>query len=537
MLKKLIFYCTLMVLVTISNSLSILLLEPILSTSHHIWALNLLKGLLGKGHHVHIVSIHEPDIKGKLAQNMTYAIFGDIMEQLHESEDYDPNEWEKFSVTYATYFLYNIASSSCEKTTETKEAKELLEMIKNVEFDVIVQDVTLHQCLYGLWQVAKGKPPVVAFVPYGLAPWLKDYIGGPYYPTVRSYPNTATAKPEGLCEKTWNTLYYFMDDLLRSYYYMPISQRIAERYIGHEIRPLHELEKNITILLINTHPAFEPAIPLPPNAIEIGGLHAQPLQATDEKAVIYPDSIHEFLDGAENGAVIISLGTNVNWKSIGVDKLKAVTQALSKLNQRVIWKLEIELSFQVPNNIMVVKWLQQNEILNHKNVKAIWTHGGLLSTQEAIWNGVPVIGMPFFADQKPNVELLVHKGVGVRLDIATLSTESVLDAFEKVLYNESYAKNMKRLSNEFRDRPVPPLDLAVWWIEYAARHPSGSLESPLRSQSWVEQNLIDIYAFLFLNLIIILSIVYFVFKFMKKLFNFCHNHIYAVSKSQKKKQM
>jgi len=75
------------------------------------------------------------------------------MEQLHESEDYDPNEWEKFSVTYATYFLYNIASSSCEKTIETKEAKELLEMIKNVEFDVIVQDVTLHQCLYGLWQV------------------------------------------------------------------------------------------------------------------------------------------------------------------------------------------------------------------------------------------------------------------------------------------------------------------------------------------------------------------------------------------------
>jgi len=70
---------------------------------------------------------------------------------------------------------------------------------------------------------------------------------------------------------------------------MPLSQRIAERYIGHEIRPLHELEKKITILLINTHPAFEPAIPLPPNAIEIGGLHAQPLQATDEKVVIYPD--------------------------------------------------------------------------------------------------------------------------------------------------------------------------------------------------------------------------------------------------------
>lgn len=74
----------------------------------------------------------------------------------------------------------------------------------------------------------------------------------------------------------------------------------------------------------------------------------------------------------------------------------------------------------------------------HKNVKAIWTHGGLLSTQEAIWKGVPVIGMPFFMDQKPNVEILVQKGAGVRLDFKTLSTESVSDALEKVLYNERY---------------------------------------------------------------------------------------------------
>jgi len=75
-------------------------------------------------------------------------------------------------------------------------------------------------------------------------------------------------------------------------------------------------------------------------------------------------NIREFLDGAKNGAVIISLGTNVNWKSVGLDKLKAVTQALSKLKERVIWKLDIELSFHVPNNVMIVKWLQQNEILS-----------------------------------------------------------------------------------------------------------------------------------------------------------------------------
>ncbi|KAL6445603.1 hypothetical protein ACFW04_000851 [Cataglyphis niger] len=535
MLKNLIFYCTFMGLATISNSLSILLIQPVASTSHHVWTMSLLKGLLRNGHHVHVVSIHEANIKGKLAQNMTYAVYGDIMKELAESDDHDPNEWAKQGIIYGIYYLYNKGMSLCEQTIATKEAKELLKMIKNVKFDVIVQDVTLYQCLYGLWEVAKGKPPVVGYVPFGSAPWLKYHIGGPHYPSVRSYPYKDLAKPTNLWERTLNALYYIVDDLVRQYYYMPISQQITERYIGHKIRPLSEIEKNISIILINTYSVFEPGIPLPPNAIEIGGLHTQSVQQNaDEEPITYPDNIREFLDGAENGAVIISLGTNIKWKVIGLDKLKAVTLALSKLKQRVLWKLDIELPFQVPSNIMIVKWMPQSVILDHKNVKAIWTHGGLLSTYEAIWKGVPMIGMPFFADQKFNVALLEQKNVAVRLNINTLSMESILDAFEKILYNESYTKNMKQLSSEFRDRPVPPLDLAVWWIEYAARHPRGSLGSPLRYQSWIEQNLIDIYAFLFFNVIIILAVVVFV---LKKLFNFCCNRICSASKLQKRKQM
>lgn len=55
-----------------TNSLSILLLQSILSNSHYICVL--LKELLSKGHHEYIVSIHESDIKDKLAQNMAYAV-------------------------------------------------------------------------------------------------------------------------------------------------------------------------------------------------------------------------------------------------------------------------------------------------------------------------------------------------------------------------------------------------------------------------------------------------------------------------------
>lgn len=82
-----------------------------------------------------------------------------------------------------------------------------------------------------------------------------------------------------------------MDDLIRQYYFLPIIQRLAEKYIGHTIRPLHEIEKySINIVLINSHPAFDTGIPLPPNTLEIAGLNAQPIKPIiDEVVVTYPE--------------------------------------------------------------------------------------------------------------------------------------------------------------------------------------------------------------------------------------------------------
>lgn len=90
---------------------------------------------------------------------------------------------------------------------------------------------------------------------------------------------------------------------------------------------------------------------------------------------------------------------------------------------------------------------------------------------------------------------------------------------------------MKKLSSEYRDRVVPPLDLAVWSIEYAARNPHGSLASPIKFQSIIEQNLIDVYAILFLTFVVILLILFFV---LKVLYKFYYNYIWTASKLKSK---
>jgi UDP:flavonoid glycosyltransferase YjiC (YdhE family) len=71
----------------------------------------------------------------------------------------------------------------------------------------------------------------------------------------------------------------------------------------------------------------------------------------------------------------------------------------------------------------------------HPNVCLFITHAGILSTHEAIYHGVPVVGIPFIGDQFSNIFKLSTRGAGVELVYRTLSKQSILDAVQTVLGN------------------------------------------------------------------------------------------------------
>ena len=70
------------------------------------------------------------------------------------------------------------------------------------------------------------------------------------------------------------------------------------------------------------------------------------------------------------------------------------------------------------------------------------THGGLFSNQEAVYHGVPFIGLPVFIDQPINVRKAARDGYAIHLSWSELTEDVLYDAIQEMLNNTKYGHVM-----------------------------------------------------------------------------------------------
>lgn len=109
---------------------------------------------------------------------------------------------------------------------------------------------------------------------------------------------------------------------------------------------------------------------------------------------------------------------------------------------KVLWKFEDDQMEGKPENVKINKWLPQQDILRHQNIKLFITQAGLQSTEEALSNGVPLLAIPFMADQHFNAKAISKSGFGLQLDFQTLTEESFLNSILEVIENPRYVCNI-----------------------------------------------------------------------------------------------
>jgi hypothetical protein len=79
-------------------------------------------------------------------------------------------------------------------------------------------------------------------------------------------------------------------------------------------------------------------------------------------AIVFQE-LSAFLDGAVDGFIYFSLGSNVRSDKLSAEKRQHFLDAFAALPQRVLWKWESDEMPGKPQNVMLGKWLPQTDIL------------------------------------------------------------------------------------------------------------------------------------------------------------------------------
>ncbi|XP_050194765.1 UDP-glucuronosyltransferase 2A2-like isoform X3 [Myiozetetes cayanensis] len=380
--------------------------------------------------------------------------------------------------------LENVSRTICD---EVLKNEALLERLKAAAFDVLLADPLTPS---GELFAEKLGIPFVYTIRFSLGNTLERLCG-----TLPAPPSYVPAALSSLTdrmtfsERLKNIFAYTLQDILYHYLFWGGWDQYYSDVLGRPTT-LCETMGKAEIWLIRTYWDFEFPRPFLPNFEFVGGLHCQPAKPL-------PKEMEEFVQSSgEHGIVVFSLGSMVY--NLSDEKSNVIAKALSQIPQKVLWRYKGKKPETLGSNTRIYDWIPQNDLLGHPSTKAFITHGGTNGLYEAIYHGIPMVGIPMFADQHDNIAHVRAKGAAVQVDFGTLKTQDLVDALNAVIYNSTYKENALKLSKIQHDQPVKPLDRAVFWIEFVMRHKGAKHLRPASHHlTWYQYHSLDVLAFLF----------------------------------------
>ncbi|KAG7196862.1 hypothetical protein KM043_014498 [Ampulex compressa] len=484
------------------NGARILGVFPFPSRSHQVIFRSFSMELAKKGHDVMIFTTHS-------GENVKRENYTEV--NLHYVSDTVQKNMNFFKLgkdgVWATVRAVSDQSEIMSEAVLSHPAMQRLVSANSTEkFDLIVAQCLMNDAIYAL--SIRLNAPMIGI---STLPMLSfhHYIFG--NPLILAYsPDVLLGQTDhmNLWERMTNL--YYASRILYEYLYtvLPKQDIIMRKYFGQDMPPIKEVSKHLSLILFSVPQYFPYPRPNVPSVINIGGFRLQrPSEAL-------PSDLKNILDDAKEGFIYFSLGSNIKTQDLPKEVLSVFISAFAELPYTILWKYEVDNLPDMPDNLVLRKWLPQEAVLAHPNIALFITQGGVQSLEEAIYNAVPMIGFPILSDQTWNVNRLVTLSVAKKLSIHEVDKRTLKRTIHEVVTNKSYKAAVTKLRDLFHDLPHPPMEHAIWWTEHVIRHKGAPhLWNRSREMPWYELLMLDVLAIILLGLVVLSSAIFILLRY------------------------
>uniref|UniRef100_A0A0M3IJV7 UDP-glucuronosyltransferase n=1 Tax=Ascaris lumbricoides TaxID=6252 RepID=A0A0M3IJV7_ASCLU len=257
-----------------------------------------------------------------------------------------------------------------------------------------------------------------------------------------------------------------------------------------------------TFVFVNADEFVEFPRPITHKIVYVGGI------AVDKPKPLRKE-FRKVMDAAIGGAVLISFGSIAESKKMTptiktafVHMMRSFPQLSCLYDIQFIWKYEVndDIAEELPN-VLKSKWIPQNDLLAHPNMRAFVSHGGMNSLTESVRAGVPIVCIPLFGDQMRNAKMVEKRHVAVLLDKQNLTADALVWALKTVLADDSFLTSSRRLAKMIAKKPFSVEERIVKYTEFAVEFGHvENLDPAARKLNFFQYYLIDVIVPLVLGL-------------------------------------
>ncbi|MED2760743.1 glycosyltransferase [Bacillus thuringiensis] len=148
--------------------------------------------------------------------------------------------------------------------------------------------------------------------------------------------------------------------------------------------------------------------------------------------------------------IFISMGTVFNEQPALYEKcFEAFKDVDATVVLVVSKKINISQFENIPKNFKLYNYVPQLEVLQHADVFV--THGGMNSSSEALYYGVPLVVIPVTGDQPFVAKRLIEVGAGITLNRNELTSELLRETVKKVMDDVTFKENSRKVGESLRN--------------------------------------------------------------------------------------